>query len=794
MIRKPTMSHRSPSFRYSTLCAAVALALPVAVQAQQGPVAAGTSKTAAAASAHYSIPAGPLSATLKAIGSISGKRIQFDEADVKGLNAPAIQDAPNEVAAVQAAVAGSGLTMASNPDGSLRVFVQQLAAVAVTAQRDEAETGFRASSSPTATRGGADLLDVPQSVTVLTAKVFETQQAPTVEDALRNVAGVITRPGAQGASSFTIRGFDTSNSTLANGLSDPNSLKTNIAGVERVEVLKGPQALLAGAYGQGGTLNIVTKKPTSEPIRNVTLSYGSRAERTATIDLAGPLNESKELSYRVIGSATRMHDNPGHYDGRTQNYGMAALRWKDARTDVIAGVSTDKSHMPPNLYTIAIRGFIEPTPTMRAGNPDNGVDIDSQSVYYSLEHSFTDALQFTSRMQRTATTQDLVMWTPQFPISTAGRILGFSPTNQRMDLTTLSGDHYLSYKFKTGPVDQRAVMGFNHSHGDNRSTEYSASQVAVPLFQPTQYPFPSIVRNNSTLFSNYSTETDQRGIYAQDTLKWEKWTLVGGVRRSTFDSGPTTIIYNAPKPPPQRTDKTTISKTTVNAGLIYNLDWNTSLYGSYGEGFSPLYADRPICSTGSRDVPPTMSKSKEVGVKSNVDDRFSWSAAVFQIDQINTLRRNVARNCYDLLDGQRSRGLELEASGKPMPGLNLIFNYTYLKQQNMSDPTQLPSAAPRTQVSAWSTYDFQSEPLRNLSVALGISAWTDARLGTRPTDPTSPGGARIDAGIAYAQPEWSVRLGVKNLANRTLYGYSTSSMYVPIYDKRTFMVTYQRKL
>ncbi len=80
---------------------------------------------------------------------------------------------------------------------------------------------------------------------------------------------MVVQPATQGASGFNVRGFGTNASTLSNGLSDPNSYKTNVAGVERIEVLKGPQALLAGANGLGGTLNIVTKKPTTERIRDV---------------------------------------------------------------------------------------------------------------------------------------------------------------------------------------------------------------------------------------------------------------------------------------------------------------------------------------------------------------------------------------------------------------------------------------------------------------------------------------------------------------------------------------------
>lgn len=784
---------RPAPFRSTAVCAALALALPAAVHAQQQVQPAAAAQ--AGAQRDFSIPAGPLAATLQAISRISGKRIQFEEADVKGLQAPAISGQTSEQGAVQAAISGSGLTMNTGPDGSIRVFVQQLAAVAVTAKRDEAETGFRASSSSTATRGGADLLDVPQSVTVLTAKVLETQQSATVEEALRNVAGVVVQPATQGASGFSIRGFGTNASTLSNGLSDPNSYKTNIAGVERIEVLKGPQALLSGANGLGGTLNIVTKKPTAERIRDVSVSYGSHAERTGTIDLAGAINDSKEFSYRLIGSATRAGGSSAGYDGRSQTYGLGEVRWKTADTDFIAGVSADKSRSVLDRYTVAVRGYIEPSPPTLPGNRSDGIDAETHSVFYTLQHSFSDALQFNSRLQRVSTDLDVAVWTPQFPISAPNLLLNYSGTMNRSNQTTTSGDHYLSYKFKTGPVEQRLVAGINHSDYSFDQTQYTGPNLAVRFDQPTQYPFPALVRNDGTrAYRSYSPQ-EQRGLYLQDTLKWEQWTLVAGLRHTSLDTGPGIVTqYTNPPTPDMTSAKKSFSKNTVNAGLIYNLDWNTSIYASYAEGFAPLFSDLNICGTNSASTPPTLSKSKELGIKSNVEDRFSWSAAVFQIDQVNLLRRNRPLNCNDLIEGQRSQGVELEAAGRPMRGLNLIFNYSYNKRRSMVDPAARPGVGPDSQASLWSTYDFQSERLRHWSLAFGISAWSDAPLGLTDTATRSPGGARIDAGIAYTQPEWSLRLGVKNLANRTLYGFSTSNTYVPVYDKRTFMLTYQRKL
>lgn len=785
---------RSVSFVSTAVCTALTLALPAGVHAQPHPGPATTPSQTASESRTFSIPAGPLSATLQAIAGIGGTRVQFEEADLKGLQAHAISQQTTAQGAVQAAIAGSGLTMATNPDGSIRVFVQQLAAVAVTAKRDEAETGFRASSSSTATRGGADLLDVPQSVTVLTAKVLETQQSVSVEDALRNVAGVVTIPATQGGSGFNIRGFSAGTAMLSNGLSDPNSYKTNVAGVERIEILKGPQALLAGANGLGGTLNIVTKKPTTERIRDVSVSYGSHAERTGTVDLAGAINDSKELSYRVIGSATRSGSSAAGYDGRSQDYGLGELRWKNADTDFIVGASASKARTPLDRYTIAIRGFIEPAPSTLLGNRSDGVDIETHSAFYTLQHSFSDALQFTSRMQRTKAEQDLNLWTPMFPLSVPNLLLSYSGTINHLKQNTTSGDHYLSYKFKTGPLDQSVVAGVNHTDYSADQTQYAGPRATVPFGQPTQYPFPALERSDASRSYGFYSQQTQRGVYIQDTVKWEQWTLVAGLRHSSMDLGPDTTVMYAPPPASATTSaQKSFSKNTVNAGLIYNLNWNTSIYGSYAEGFSPLFSDLPICGTNSSSTPPTLSKSKELGIKSNVEDRFSWSAAVFQLDQVNLLRRNRPLNCNDLIDGQRTQGVELEASGQPMRGLNLIFNYSYNKRKSLADPLARPGVGPNSQASVWSTYDFQSEQLRGVSLAFGISAWGNSRMGFTDAATRAPGGARIDAGIAYTRPEWSLRLGVKNLANRTLHAASSSDMYVPLYEKRTYTLTSQYK-
>jgi len=439
--------HFTPLLRKTALCTALAMALGAGSLAQAQAQDRASSETVN----NYVIPAGPLATTLREIARVSGRAVRFETRDVENRQAPALTGPRSAVAAIQEAISNSGLTMKTLPSGELVVFVPELDKVTVTATRGEAETGFKASRSETSTRSGADLLDVPQSVTIVTAKVIETQQSTSVQDVLQNVAGVIASGGGQGLPSYSIRGF-TQTATLSNGITDPFAAASNVAGIDRIEVLKGPQAILAGGDSLGGAVNIVNKKPTAETVRDVTLQYGSFQSEQATLDLAGALSDDKKLSYRLIASESRADHNYAGYKGDTNDYLLAQVRWKDATTDFNMGTSYDKSRLAPGGYTFALNGGIQPIPQMLLGDRDDGVLVRSKAVFYSLEHAFSPEVTLVSRMQRTLTMQDLSLHTVRYPLSEEDMLMNFGESNQLSNYSTTSGDHYLRFNFASGPL------------------------------------------------------------------------------------------------------------------------------------------------------------------------------------------------------------------------------------------------------------------------------------------------------------------------------------------------------
>lgn len=737
----------------------------------------------------YTIPAGPLASTLREISRVSGRHIRFETRDVQDLKAPAIQGRRTAVAAVQEALSLSGLTMTVQANGGMVVFMPELDTVTVTAERSEAETGFKASRSETATRSGADLLDVPQAVTVVTAKVIETQQSKSVQDVLKNVAGVVTRENAQGLTSYSIRGF-TQTSTLSNGVTDPYSGFTNIAGVDRVEVLKGPQAILSGSSSLGGAVNIVTKKPTAETIRDVTLSYGSHQDRRASLDLAGALTEDKKFSYRLIGSLAKASYNEGGYKGRDEKYLLSQLRWKDDATDITVGTSYSEQFSPQGRYTFALNGDIQKTPRMRLGNRDSGVNLRNRTFFYSLEHAFSPNVTFVSRLQRTMTKQDLNVFVPLYPISAADSKLMYTNSSNVTDIRTTSGDHYFRFNFDTGPFSHTLSTGINHTKSRSALDSYSGNSFPVSVYQKEQATFTPVTRNKSTLYSLYGGDEEQRALYAQEMLRFGDWNLMLGLRRTKYESSSHTTYpqFNTSSTMPSES----ISKTTPNVGLVYNVSANTSVYAAYSEGFLPQFTTAANCGGGS-DFSPMETVNKEAGFKHNsTDGAFSLSSSVFQLDQNNRLEYNNAGSCYYQRGATRVRGFEMESAGRLAEGWNLILNYTYTQSKDLGKKTELAGAQPRHQASLWTTYDFQSGNLSGFGIAGGVTAYSKSRLGNAESDPMVPGGAQFDVGASYTRDDWSLRLGVQNLFNTELYGYSSTILYVPVKQGRTGTLTFTR--
>lgn len=739
----------------------------------------------------FSLPAEPLATTLRAISQQSGRPVQFNPGDVEGIQAPPLHGNYTVAAALQEAVAGSRVTVTSGSNGGWVVFVPQarnLGVVTVTASLNEAETGFQATRSDTASRSGADLMDTPESMTIITSDVMKSQQALSIQDVLQNVSGVQTSAASQGPAGVNIRGLTVA--SLSNGMSNPFATNTNIAGVERMEVLKGPQAVLSGGNSLGGAVNIVTKKPSADPVANLSFQDGTFGDKTASADFSDALSSDKKLSGRVLGSWTRAASSDAGFDGRRQNYFMPQIRWKDDRTDFILGASYDDEFGPIGRYTFALQKSISPIPSMLLGNKSSGIEVKTRALFYSLEHKFTPWLSIVSRVHRDLTNQDLNVWQAQFPLSISSMTLAFMPTNSSIRYGTTSSDNYLRFTFRTGALQHVLSTGINTTAMKYTSDEYTLpSFLAVQPYSGKQVDFPYVARDAANHYSTSYIQQSQMGWYAQDVVSWGKFHAMLNFRRTYYLDGPdhlNFIQFHATSGTPRKS----IYKNTPGAGLVYNVTPNVSVYGAWSQGFSPNFTTTQLCGGGLAS-PPQTSRNQEVGVKlSSSDGLFSLTSSAFNLNQQNVLQYNNAQRCNRIILGQRTRGVEVDAQGQLATGWNLIANFTHSNYTNVGQPGQLIAGEPRNHFSMWTTYDFPDGLLHGFGIGGGITAYSRSYTNYVRNSPEEPGGARVDLSAYYRlMQHWSFTLGVKNVFDRTLYGAANTPMYIPVNTGRTMMFT-----
>jgi iron complex outermembrane recepter protein len=762
--------------------------------------ASAQAQTSASATTSYSIAAGPLDQTLRRIEGASGQAVAFDTARARSLVSAPVKGELTAEAAVRAALVGTGLTLGVKPDGALLVSdavgpapapaehelpVTSLKAITVVAQRDQAETSFKVDRTSTSTRSDTDLMDVPSSVTVITSKVLESQQATSVKDAISQVAGVIYTQSPQGAPEFAIRGFGQT-SVLSNGLQSNAASAANVSGVERIEVLKGPQAILSGAGSLGGAVNIVTKKPQAEPIRELTTQYGSHDDMLAAIDLSGAVSQDKKLTYRLIVSRDEQSKNAAGFDGNKAEFYMPELRWKDNTTDVIVGYSADNSHNGPPAYTFAYLDHVQQMPTQRLGHESDGFDNQAQNYFYTWTQKISPDLKFTSKMQRTDNQFALHM---KSPLGLAGPdTIFYAQSQQETQTKTTAGDHYFEFNFNTGPVTHKLTTGISHEKTSISMLEFYEDGMPVAVYGDP-YDFTA---SNGTPYSLNLNDGKQVGGYALDLMKWGDVSILLGGRRSKYQAE--SSVRNLSRGRLSKTPSESIWETTPMVGVVYSVTPTVSVYANYVDGFNPQLG-KTMC--GGVPNEPMRTKNKEAGAKFDFfGSKFSVTTAMFELDQSNVLSYNSAQKCYNLISAQTTKGIELDMAGQVYEGLNLLFNATYSTLKDVSGETLVFAAHPTQRASLWATYDFQSEALRGWGMGLGIAANNKSYLGTKyatsTTDPVKlPGSARVDASVSYRSKDWSLVLGVKNLLDRELYDFATTTTYVPVQPSRTTTLTYK---
>lgn len=574
-----------------------------------------------------------------------------------------------------------------------------------------ATRGYTPVSGRSATKTDTPILETPQAVSVVSRQQLEDRQPQSLLEAVAYTPGSVT--GSFGFDprydSFTIRGIDvTYTGVFRDGLrqiNSPNGLfRLEPYGLESITILRGPAASIYGASSSGGIVDLISKRPLFQPLREINLQTGSFDRIQGAFDLSGPLEGNPTMAYRLTGlvrsAGTELE---ALKDDRA--YIAPAFTWRpDADTKltflaeymngVTGGTAAYINNYDPNTGTStgATRQF--------AGDKRfNDFIQDQGRIGYEFEHRLSENVVFHQRVRFSGLSTDQNYAFQNFP----GRIL--ESTNGTV------GDTYLDWRFITGPLQHQVITGVDFSNMDYTSRMGFG---ATP-FTPTSFYSPAITNRDRQNLNNV-------GIYAQDQIKLDQWRLTLGVRNDWLDT-----TYTQEVPGSVASYKRDDSATTFRVALGYVFPFGVSPYVSYATSFVPNPGSLQGSTAGAVQLAkPTHSEQAEIGVKYEIPAYNTLiSAALFDIKQTDGLVFEASTGVNELVQlDLRSRGFEIEANASPLPGLNLIASYSY----NDVEITKLSAAtngntlngAPYHTAAAWADYTIQSGPLHRLGGALGV--------------------------------------------------------------------------
>ncbi|MGY2047961.1 TonB-dependent siderophore receptor [Methylobacterium sp. JK268] len=775
----------------------------------------------------YDIPRGDLATVVTQIARTSGRPIAFPAGLAAGRVAGPIRGRESPDGALSRALAGTGLRAVPGPGGSLSIRAADASATAtVPGGADLAaidvvdsgggrfgDDGFQAGNAGETVRlAGAPLREIPIAVTAVTNKVIRSQGVTDPSDATRNVAGVTIDSSPQwgGQPAFTIRGIGDAVGTLTvNGQSRGGYGGVPIDNVERVEVLKGPTSILSGAVATGGGLvNFALKEPTAERIRDLTVRYGSYAYKTIATDLGGVVEGLEGTTFRFVGSANHAAQNEGGYRDPHELLFAPSLRWQGDGLSVSGGVSYSNQRFGrPSATLIPYLGAGVPGEILRVprgvprGNPGYGTLSQDLTAWtkqsyevgrvLDMDVTLNNSLQYAkSRGSALAAIYEDTLTIPGFiqPLGLQSYSVYSRNITDRFDITANYRSDIFNNTMKLGydyvKKYDRASLNFALAFPGNLDLLTGLTEDGARL--PRVKPFLDISERDWT---------EAHGIYVIDKIDMldNRLHILGSVRRDSYEAS---SLVAAPQD--------VVSSAGLNKGSGAGISWVAggafdvapwlTVYGNRSDGVA---ADPTFNTVTGAIYKPEERDLAEIGARTYLfDKRLTLTTSLYDLVRNNvTIADPIDQRRTFTVNGLRTRGVEVEAQGEIVTGLNLIAAFTALTPQLLDERARTTTAAalngiPKQMASLWATYSFQDPALSGLTVGAGFQYVGSSRVGS--FDSTNlyrlPGYVTADAMIGFEKGDVRVDFKLNNILNEYAYLPSRYAYYIPLLRGRNALL------
>ncbi len=628
--------------------------------------------------------------------------------------------------------------------------------------------GYKADNSITATKSDTPLLDVPQSISVVTRERLEDQAQRSMADVLRYVPGTTVGQGEGNRDQITLRGQNTTADFFLDGVRDDVQYYRSLYNIERVEILKGPFALIFGRGGSGGIINRVQKTPTADA-----LAVGG----TASVNTFGAWDISADINAPISGNAAfRLNANYESLDNHREFFGGERYainpylafdlgQWKlglsyeyvndDRVTDRgVPSIATVTGG--PNVPISGYRDTFFGTPGI------NRAGLEAHIAKARLDGELAENLDWSTTVLYGDYDK---YYTNVFANGAASGQTGTVALSSYIDPTkrqNFIAQTNLVWDVKLGSIGNKILLGLEY--GDQNSTNQrrngtlsSGTLNLANIVYPT-VTFGALARDTVSDVQFFSA-------YAQDQISFGPHVdLVVGLRYDRFEIKGTDLI-GTPRPF-ARTDE----KVSPRIGLIVKPQENISIYGSYSQSFLPRSGDQFLTMTATQaNLAPEKFTNYELGAKWDIRPDLYVTLALFQLDRTNATTPDPGNVTATINIGEtRTKGVEFALTGRITTQWQMTGGYTYQDAKLRGNSFVALAQVPKHQFALWNRYDFS----RSIGAGLGVVHQSSqfAAIRTAANTTRLPAFTRVDAALFFkANDRLEFQLNVENLFDQEYF-------------------------
>ncbi|MGE6823737.1 TonB-dependent receptor [Pseudomonas soli] len=657
----------------------------------------------------------------------------------------------------------------------------------VTADSTREEDNPRVKDVTTATRTSTPARYVPQAIDSVKTRNVLDYGSSNLGKALEGIPNVSSGADTR-FDSLRIRGFDASNDFYLDGVRDDSQYTRDLHNIERVEVLKGPAAVLYGRGSQGGIVNRVSKAPEHGRRSTIEAQGGSQDLRSLYADLSADPSDTFSLRLN-LGNEDKNSFRDG-IDGNHRQLFAPSMSWQ---------ITPELNWLVQYEYSRYDRTPDRGIP----GNPLTGrpADVSRKTTYGDTQRDYINDRAESLRSRLNYELNDQWQLRHTFSLFTLESdfdntyLTAYRPATGLVDRQRWQQDLSTRNLYNTVELEGHVeTFGLEHTllvgleMGEQRRNSLLSQGVGVPSV-PLQGATASQQHNGTMrVSSNNHTDVESRGIYLQDQIRLnDQWQLLAGVRFDQFEVDTTNKLRNI-------SEKQKDNSFSPRIGVVYTPWQDHSFYASWSKTYSPvgggLIGITPGAAGNANQTDPEQTRQKEIGVKSEwFNERLSTTLAIYELELYNRRTRDPLNPELIQLSGlQRSRGLELTATG------NVVGNWyvrggiglqdaTIVKDNNGQQGNRINDVAKRN-ASLFVTW----KPELGWYAETGLTLVGD-RYADNQNTVILPGYGRWDALAGYRTHDWDVRAALSNITDKTYYSSATSAAQIQVGDPRSLVVT-----